>query len=99
MNSLSISAELRKAMSVAKADAIAPKPQLADMLLVLMEQAADIECMQLRLLLTGDRTEPYAPAMRKMAVLDACAGFLRACIDRPDEVAKRLTSKRSGGAT
>lgn len=86
--------EIARKMLEAKEAALDPKPTLPEMIDAVQADAADTEARQLSLLLTGDRATPYAPALRRMAVLDACARFLQACVDRPDEVAKRLTSKR-----
>lgn len=88
-----ITAEIRQAMIEAKEAACDPKPTLLEMIDAVQAEAADTEARQLSLLLTGDRAAPYAPALRRMAVLDACARFLQACVERPDDVAKRLRTK------
>lgn len=82
------------AMTLAKADAMAPKPTLREMIDTVTEVRGEIEDAQLRLLITGARTDPYKPYMRRAAVLASAVNFLL-LIDAKQDAVKRALGSRS----
>jgi len=86
--------EAERLISEAKLDAAAPKPSPAEISQAIADEAWRLESTQRALLMGGLRAAPCPDVMRRIAVLDAGARFLDACIHQPAEVARRLTGAR-----
>jgi len=84
---------LAHAMTAAREAAVQPKPEIKEMIETLTRLRYRLDDRELRLLATGDRTEPYAPTMREAAVLGAAANFLE-IINANKAAVKRALDKR-----
>lgn len=70
-----------------------PKPELAEMISAVADEANRTEGSQRAMLLGELRTKVDHDAMRRVVCLDAVHSFLTACVERPGDVAKRLNKK------
>lgn len=82
--------KLRAGMDAAET----PKPKLAEMIETLKDCAYEIERGQMHLLDTGDRAEPFAPALRRAAILRATQVLLERIEPHQAVVGKLLRGAR-----
>jgi hypothetical protein len=93
---MDVNPAIEKLMSDARVAAMEPKPTIDEMIEVVMAEAADREGRQQRMLYTADRSQPYAPAMREVAILDALARFLVVVKENQTAVGAVLRRAKAG---
>ena len=83
-----------KLISEAKLESGANKPPFDELIDAIAGEAVLLEGSMRAILIAGLAQTPDPKQIRRIVCLDATHSFLRACKERPREVAKRLTAPK-----